>query len=289
MSRDWVSEKEWILFCDESVGKGEYFSNFYGGALVKASEYERITRELRETMKRNGIAGEVKWSKTTDIRLPAYSSLIRRLFDEVRADNLKIRVMFTHDYHRPTGLTDEHRGNSYFILYYQFIKHSFGFSTVPARTGNTWLRIYFDQFPDTTEKVTAFRDHVERLQETSTFSKARLRLRRSDMTEVRSHDHPILQCLDVVLGSMAFRLNDRHKTKPEGKRVRGKRTRAKEALYRNIREEICRFKPSFNAGISTGTTERYPTRWELPYAHWKFVPREFRIDESKSKKKPRDA
>ena len=289
MAGSWLSEKEWILFCDESVGKGEYFSNFYGGTLVRASQYDRITRRLRESMVDLKIVGEVKWSKTTESRLFAYSELVKVFFKEVFGGNLKVRVMFTHDYHQPVGLTEEQRNNSYFILYYQFLKHGFGFSTMPDGESDIWLRIYFDQFPDTEKKTAAFRDHVLRLQSTDAFSSSRIRIRRSDIAEVRSHEHPILQCLDVVLGSMAFRLNDRHKRKPDGSRVRGKRTRAKERLYRLVREQICRIKPNFNAGISTGPTEIYETRWELPYGHWRFVPREHRIDESKAKKKPHDA
>lgn len=289
MPNAWLDEREWILFCDESVGKGEYFSNFYGGALVKASQYERITRKLKTGIKDLGISGEIKWSKTTESRRKAYLALVTSLFSEVRSDNVKIRIMFTHDYHVPVGLTNEQRANEYFILYYQFIKHAFGFHSLPARDSNTWLRIYFDQFPDTKAKIAAFREYIFRLQSSEGFAVPGIQIRREDIAEVRSHDHPILQGLDVVIGAMAFRLNDRHKAKPPGARVRGSRTRAKERLYRDIRALICEIKPHFNAGISTGTSTEYPTRWDLPYAHWKFVPRQHRADERKAKKKPRGA
>ena len=200
MSSDWFLEREWILFCDESVGKGEYFSDFYGGALIKASQYERITKRIRTSIKELNLSGEIKWSKSA-----------------------------------------------------------------------------------------AFREYILRLQSSHAFADAGIRIRSQDITEVRSHDHPILQCLDVISGAMAFRLNDRHKLKPAGARVRGKRTRAKERLYKDIHAKICQIKPHFNAGISTGTTVEYPTRWDLPYAHWKFIPRNRRVDQTKSKKKPRDA
>jgi len=40
------AEKEYIIFCDESEKEGKYYSNFYGGLLVGASQYERITQRL---------------------------------------------------------------------------------------------------------------------------------------------------------------------------------------------------------------------------------------------------
>ena len=289
MTDAWLREKEWILFCDESVGKGEYFSNFYGGALVRASQYERITRRLKDTIQETGLSGEIKWSKSTESRLEGYSKLVSVFFDEVMAGHAKMRVMFTHDYHEPIGLSDQHRANAYFILYYQFIKHAFGFSSIDDSTSGVYLRVYLDQFPDTKEKSLEFRRYIGRLRTIEPFLSKRIGLRESDITEVRSHDHPILQCLDVILGSMAFRLNDRHKQKPPGSRARGSRTRAKEKLYHRIREHVCQIKPNFNAGTSTGTTTAYPTRWALPYAHWKFVPRNHRRNDSKAKKKPRGA
>ena len=39
-----------------------------------------------------------------------------------------------------------------------------------------------------------------------------------------------MQCLDIVLGAMAFRLNDMHKEKRPDTNRRGKRTIAKEKL-----------------------------------------------------------
>jgi hypothetical protein len=72
MADTWFQEREWILFCDESVGKGEYSSNFYGGALVKGSQYERITGKLGAAIKALNVSGEIKWSKTTESRRAAY-------------------------------------------------------------------------------------------------------------------------------------------------------------------------------------------------------------------------
>lgn len=120
-------------------------------------------------------------------------------------------------------------------------------------------------------------------QSLSAFHVANLKIRRGDIGEVDSKNHVLLQCLDVVLGSIAFRLNDLHKMKIPGTNRRGKRTIAKEKLYKHILEKIRRIHHNFNIGVSTGTGRVQANRWEHPYRHWKFVPRDFKVDGSKFK------
>jgi hypothetical protein len=114
------------------------------------------------------------------------------------------------------------------------------------------LRLYFDRFPDTGEKVERFKGFIYGLQQNPKIRAAKIKIAREDITEVHSHDHVLLQCLDIVLGAMVFRLNDKHKEKLPGKSVRGKRTRAKETLYKTILQEIRQLHPNFNIGIRRG-------------------------------------
>ena len=69
--------------------------------------------------------------------------------------------------------------------------------------------------------------------------------------EVRSHDHVLLQCVDVILGAMFFRLNRLHLQIPAGASRRGKRTIAKEKLYKYILSEIRTIHPGFNIGVKS--------------------------------------
>ena len=97
------------------------------------------------------------------------------------------------------------------------------------------------------------------------------------IAEIDSKDYVVLQCVDVVLGAMAFRLNDMHKIKPEGQRFRGKRTLAKDRLYRFILNEIRQiyaakgvnnYDPKFGKHYTN-----YPyDRWTDAYRHWLFKP-----------------
>ena len=119
------------------------------------------------------------------------------------------------------------------------------------------------------------------------FRNVNIALKKENITEVRSHEHVLLQYLDIVPGAMSFRLNDRHKEKPPGKTRRGKRTIAKEKLYRDILSEICYIRPNFNIGESTGMDGEKKNRWRHAYRHWKFHSKqsEYRANLTKKKNK----
>lgn len=260
-----TKRREYILFCDESDRHGKYFSNFYGGVMVPGSQIDRINRRLNALKADLHIRGEVKWVKVGQAYLDKYIQLIHEFFDEVRAGHLRVRIMFRQNASQPVGLTPEQQHEEYFLLYYQFIKHAYGLRYLPEPVR---LRLYFDRFPDTREKAEQFKGYLRGLTQMRGWQQ--IEIRREDITEVNSHNHVLLQCLDVVLGAMSFRLNNKHKRKPPGAHRRGNRTIAKEKLYKAILHEIRTIHPHFNIGVSTKAT--WEDRWSDPYLHWKFVP-----------------
>lgn len=263
-------EKEYVIFCDESDSKGRFCSDFYGGVLVPGSKLESITDRLSAVMEQQNLRGEVKWQKVTDQYLGKYRALMTAFFDELRAGHAKIRIMFTQNSERPVGLTQEDRDLGYFKLYYQFLKHAFGLAYVENVHPLVNLRIYLDDMPDTKERCSQFKAHLHHLPQRLESRATRGVIEEKDVAEVRSHDHVLLQCLDIVLGSMCFRLNNKHKEKPPGQRLRGKRTVAKEELYRHIHKEICSLRERFNIGISTAFDGDPANAWNHPYRHWRF-------------------
>jgi len=278
-------EKEYIIFCDESDKYGKYFSNFYGGVIVGASQYERITKKINAVKTKEKLFGEIKWSKVTAQYLEKYKPVITSFFDELRASNLKVRIMFTHNINVPKLISSEQKEIEYFLLYYQFIKHAFGLRFIPRREEGTRLRLFFDVLPDKSEKAEQFKGYLLGLQKNTWFRNANIILSRDEISEVDSHKHPLLQCLDVVLGSMAFRLNEKHKAKIPGTKIRGKRTVAKENLYKHILKEIRSIKPNFNIGVSTSCKGDLSNKWLMPYMHWIFKSRESEKNYNFSKKR----
>ena len=165
----------------------------------------------------------------------------------------------------------------------QFVKHAFGLTALDE-SNDKRLRLYFDRFPDTREEAERFRGYLMGLNRNREFERANLHIQLEDIAEVDSHDHVLLQCADIVMGAMAFRLNDRHKEKLAQSRRRGKRTIAKEKLYKFILQQIRSIRPGFNPGVSTGGQSDPTIRLNSPYLHWCFTPYGAEYEPTKTKR-----
>lgn len=259
---------EYTLYCDESVGKDRKYGDFFGGCIIASQDLQYIVQALEICKLANGLTGEIKWTKVTDQYLGKYINVIRLFFSFVAERKVKVRIMFrkTENQYSLISNTDK-----YFKLYYQFIKHAFGFAYTQGMPPFR-VRIYLDQLPAKREDCDEFKTFLAALPETLTLQGCALDIHKEQIAEVRSHEHVLLQCVDIVMGAMQFRLNEHHKDKPEGQLRRGKRTIAKEKLYKVIHDEICKIYPHFNIGISTGTYGNKNEHWEGAYRHWLFVP-----------------
>lgn len=275
--------KEYIIYCDESIEKGEYYSDFYGGVLVDSDNLDFIKQVLNQTKTELNLNKEVKWNRVTGNYLEKYKTLMDVFFEFIRANKLKARIMFRQNAIQAKNLSDYNRSHGYFLLYYQFIKHAFGLVHSNDSQNPIYLRLFFDELPDSKIKAESFKNHIYALQSLRGFTKANIKIRRQDIGEIDSKKHVLLQCIDIVLGAIAFRLNDRHKKKVDGTNRRGKRTIAKEKLYKHILKHIQSCYPNFNIGMSTSTKGDVTNKWKHPYRHWNFKPREFTIDETRYK------
>src|SRR5580700_2867151 len=90
-----------IIFCDESVEKGAFYSHFYGGALVRSDDRERLEREIHEKKLALNIHGEVKWTKITANYVDKYLELVDCAFDLIASGRIKVRIMFTQNVNVP--------------------------------------------------------------------------------------------------------------------------------------------------------------------------------------------
>ena len=275
--------RELVIYADESEQKGRYFSNFFGGALVESRCLQEVIDRLTQVKAEQHLGAEVKWQKVTDQYLAKYEAFVRETFDLVREGKLKMRIMFTKNSDVPDEATRANSDESFSKLYYQFLKHAFGLQYAGSSPhAPVRIRLYLDELPDVFDKNERLKDFVVGLNGLAPLAATAVRFDREQIAEVASHDHVVLQALDIVLGSMPFRLNDKHLEKPAGSHRRGKRTIAKEKLYRLINREIQTLRTGFNVGESTGR-DAQTSAWDDPYRHWKFRPKKRSYDPTKNK------
>lgn len=277
--------RQYIIYCDESEDKGRFYSNFYGGALIKASDRQSIEDALNAA--KQGVNGEAKWTKITERDEERYIAFAGKFLELIAAGSIKMRVMFTQNIHSTDHIQYEDDAR-YFKLYYQFIKHAFGLMYCKhGEESDEIVRVtvYLDDAPDTKAALDNFKDYLASVKTLPEFFQARVWFDRDDIADVDSKQHVILQAVDVILGSIQFRLNEHHKIVPEGKRRRGKRTRAKERVYKFINKRIREMYPHFNIGVTTGQLDGPHVRWSHPYRHWCFKPAQSVMDRTRGKKR----
>ncbi len=263
---------EYIIYCDESISHGDFFSDFYGGCIVSSRDVEGIVSALRERKQELGLKREIKWTKVTSQYVDKYISMIDLFFDYILSGQIRMRVMFRKTKDLPSNPALKTADDKFFKLYYQFIKHGFGLCDIPHDHKTRRFRIYLDQLPDRKDKCDHFKEMLYQMPQTKDFCASNIVIQKEDVADVDSHDHDLLQCVDIVLGAMQFRLNNLHKVIPEGQRTRAKKTIAKEKLYKHILSRICEIHPRFNIGCSTGNRGFLAPHWESPYEHWQFRP-----------------
>ncbi|MFC3692709.1 DUF3800 domain-containing protein [Chenggangzhangella methanolivorans] len=272
-----MSERKLIIYCDESAEKGRFFSHFYGGALLDQSNVQRIENSLNDVKTQNNLNAELKWTKISKAYKGKYIAFLERYFDHIASGDIKVRIMFTQNSNEAAGLEDHQIGNQYWLLYYQLVKHAFGLMYCGCPPIWTRVSLYLDDIPDTDEKFSSFKQYVSSLNMFPKFANQRVYIPDTEIVNVNSKSHVILQGLDIILGAMQFRLNDKHKEIPEGLKRRAKRTVAKEEVYKYINSRIRDLYPNFNVGTSTAVGDDVANRWRHPYRHWLLVPSEKRL------------
>ena len=263
---------EYILYCDESSDNGALYGDFFGGCILPAGKHQSICAALEAKKREQHLFGEIKWTKVTAPYVDKYCAVMRCFFDFVRSGEIRVRIMFRKKENRQET-RDRPRKDKYFKLYYQFLKHAFGFATPKDIIGTYYLHILMDELPDHIRVAKEFREYLCQMPTIRDFEASGMHIRERDIGEVCSHEHVLLQCVDVILGAMFFRLNKLHLEKPAGVSRRGKRTLAKEKLYEFILDEIRTIHPGFNIGVSTGARGRSCPHWSSPYEHWEFKPK----------------
>lgn len=267
--------REFILIADESIQKGPLYSSFFGGLLIPSDRVEPVSSALAEEKLRLNLRNEVKWKKTSLNYLEKYIQLVSFFFNFVRSGDVKVRIMFTPNHFLPRNLSRYHRENKYTLLYYQFIKHAFDFRYCDLGPGQIALQIRLDDLPGTPQQKRVFKQFLYALNVSSNAffppTGARFHIPEGGIGEINSQDSDLLQCLDVILGAMQFRLNQRYKATNQVTGVRARKTSAKDVLSTHIVGLVQDIVPGFRPEVSTWASPEL--RWKHPFRHWSFKPR----------------
>lgn len=270
------------IWLDESDRHGEFYSNFYGGILVPSRYYPEVLARMRMVVEELGITDEIKWQKVNEYHYDKYVRLIDELFDLAKEGKLKIRIFFRHNQYAPSRLTQEERKADYPMLYYQFIKYAFGLPYADKGELDS-LTLYLDEIPLRQSERDEFISHIRGLAKDPVLNKIGLSIAEDGIIEVDSKRHLPLQFMDVVLGAICFKLNEKDKLKSEGENKVGKRTLLKLKLYKHINARIRDIYPNFNIGITTPI--RVPSdSWRQVYRHWSFIPKYHTRDTTRTKR-----
>lgn len=127
---------------------------------MKSKDLEFVQSSLKYIVNELKITEEIKWGKVGPVKLDAFKKLMDEFFLLVLENKIKVRIMFRQNSVLPKGLNFDQINNTYFLLYYQFIKHAFGFKyTNNSKKVN--LRLHFDTFPSTISKVMQFKEFIK--------------------------------------------------------------------------------------------------------------------------------
>lgn len=256
------------LWLDESDKHGVYYSNFYGGILIESKNVEEVLYRMESIRNAAGIIDEIKWQKVNAYHFERYVQIVDELFKMGKEGLLKVRLFFRHNQYVP-DITPQQRRADYPVLYYQFIKYAFGL----VYSGDTeGIRLYIDEIPLNQSDKVNFIKHLYALNNDSEFRAHGVKFVEKGISEVDSKHHLPLQFMDLILGAMCFKLNEKDKLKSDGEEKPGKRTILKLKLYKHINSKIREIHPDFNIGISTPIRNEQD-RWLQVYRHWSFKPK----------------
>lgn len=83
----------YYIWFDESDKEGEFYSNFYGGILIKSEHLEKVLQMMKCIVEEVGLSGEeVKWQKVNQYTFDKYIRLVDFVFDLLENGFAKIRI-----------------------------------------------------------------------------------------------------------------------------------------------------------------------------------------------------
>lgn len=246
----------YIITSDESVKKGKHYSYFYGGAIIKESEYDDISQILN-IYKSNFGLHELKRTKISKCNINEYIKVIDLFFTYVLSGKIKVRIMYAPN--DQLNKLPQGQDDAYNKLYYTFLKA--GFSLFNAKE-NIMLRLLLDELPEEPIKRKTLKNCIVRnFNDISKNNYNKVLIYKNRIQEANSKTHPILQCVDVIVGTIEFYLNNKNEE------ILSTKGQMKLKIFNHIYNNYIKpLNPNFDFNQSTGYFKCYKA-WISPYKH----------------------
>ncbi|MBM7342706.1 DUF3800 domain-containing protein [Pantoea coffeiphila] len=267
------------IFADEAWTHGTPPPNryhcFFGGIFGLESDVDRLQTELTKIKMRNGITQEVKWSNVSPENVTYYHELIDCIKNHILNNNIKYRQMFRDRVYHPVPLPEQAPQSELdiqFLVYYQYLKHSFGCEYLPIDPDGTTILIRLDGHSSERHK-TSLTNYLEALP--AQWKRADITV---NVTYENSKNSIRLQVCDLLMGAAGYYGNKFHLRRQNNRRGMTKKQKIKHEMssyiYNSFREidKISRGSKAFNWFESTGTSGDKRNRLDHCLRIWKFIP-----------------
>ncbi len=273
--------KQYQILADEGWTHSEIPPNRYHHFFVSVSApsdtISLLEQKLKECNKnfKYPHRDEIKWSKLNGRFFEDYKILIDTFFDFWETHHeLKYRQLFMDKKYAYSG--EINPKDRLFRIYYQFIKHSFGFDSDYFKSLDIDNLLFkLDDYPDRDRKE-ALREYVENHHKTFDVK----------VDFINSKSSYIHQIIDIIMGAAGYYGNFKC-CKVKGEKLKIQHIcKIKLAKYIQKRLEFIeatdRGTKVFNWYSNTGAVkgQNYNNRYKFKIMIWKFKPKEYRKDES---------
>lgn len=267
------------IFADEAWTHGTPPPNryhcFFGGILGLESDVDRLQTDLLKIKSKHGINQEVKWSNVSSKNVDYYHELIDCLKHHILHSNIKYRQMFRDRAYHPVVSSEQPEKTELdiqFLMYYQYLKHSFGCQYIPYDPIGTTIIVRLDGHSSERHK-TELKNYLEKLPDI--WKRPDIIVR---VTYVNSKNSMRLQVCDLLMGAAGYYGNKFHLRRTNNKRGMTEKQKLKRDMssyiYNTIREidNITRGSKAFNWFESTGFSGEKSNQFEHSLRIWKFIP-----------------
>ncbi len=270
------------LFADEAwthnsepLGRYHYF---FGGIFGLESDLDRLDFALKNIVKKHGVNTEIKWNKVSPKYMDCYKEMVDCLTDFILCHNIKYRQMFKDRSYHYENDEDTSDLDIQFKLYYQFLKHAFGFQYLPFLPNYEKHEILLRLDGHSSQK---HKDELDKFVVDLPRILGRLDIE-IKVTYIDSSKFLRLQVCDLLMGAAGYKGNKVDKRRPNNQRGMTKNQKLKLELADYIYEKLRyintqdRGSKAFSWFETTGTDGMKQNYFNHKMRIWKFIPNTYR-------------